>query len=255
MKQSLKRNQSRSSTRLTEKIVKELKQYSSKEKAEVCQRFFKTGKGEYGEGDVFIGVSVPNVRKLCKKYLKDLSLKDLDFFISNEIHEYRLFALLTLTYMYEQTRKIQKKEVRDQKQREIYKYYIKNKEYINNWDLVDLSAYKILGEYLKERDRSILYDLIESKSIWDKRIAILSTLAFIKEDDFKDILKITKRLLDDDHDLIQKALGWMLREVGKRDISVLKEFLDKYADKMPRTMLRYSIEKLTKEERKYYMSP
>jgi 3-methyladenine DNA glycosylase AlkD len=184
-----------------------------------------------------------------------LSLKDLDFFISNEIHEYRLFALLTLTYMYEQTRKIQKKEVRDQKQREIYKYYIKNKEYINNWDLVDLSAYKILGEYLKERDRSILYDLIESKSIWDKRIAILSTLAFIKEDDFKDILKITKRLLDDDHDLIQKALGWMLREVGKRDISVLKEFLDKYADKMPRTMLRYSIEKLTKEERKYYMSP
>lgn len=239
---------------LKERIVQEFERLSSKEKAKDYKRFFKTRKGEYGEGDVFIGVPVPEVRKLCKKYLEVISLMDLDFFISNKIHEYRLFALLTLTYMYKKEAKGKNMGEREKKQRQIFDYYIKNRQYINNWDLVDASAYKIVGEYLKERDRSILYDLIKSSSVWDQRIAIVSTFSFIKDGDFKEILRFSELLLNHEHHLIHKALGWMLREVGKRDLAVLREFLNRYANSMPRTMLRYSIEKLGEEERQHYMS-
>lgn len=239
---------------IRKRIIQDFKKLSSEEKAKGYKKFFKTGKGEYGEGDVFIGVAVPEVRKLCKKYLKEVSFDDLDFFISNEIHEYRLFALLILTYMYENTKKKKNSKKRERRQKEIYDYYIKNKRWINNWDLIDTTAPKIVGEYLKERDKSILYELIESDSIWDQRIAILSTFAFIKEEDFKEILRFSELLLNHEHHLIHKALGWMLREVGKRDVEVLKEFLNKYMDKMPRTMLRYAIEKFNRKERLRYLN-
>ncbi len=231
---------------MTEDIVRDFKKVSSKEKADILQRFFKTGKGEYGEGDVFVGVVVPEIRKLCKKYYKEIHFDTLNYFLHNEIHEYRLFSLLTLTYKYE---KAEKKE-----RTKIYEYYIKNIKYINNWDLVDLSAPKIVGEYLKEKDRSILYEMIESKNIWEQRVAILSTFTFIRNNDFKDILTFSEKLLDHKHDLIHKALGWMLREVGKKDEKVLKNFLNIYYLKMPRTMLRYSIERLNKTEKSRYMS-
>ena len=231
---------------MTEDIVRDFKKVSSKEKADILQRFFKTGKGEYGEGDVFVGVVVPEIRKLCKKYYKEILFDTLDYFLHSEIHEYRLFSLLTLTYKYEKTEEKERKK--------IYEYYIKNIKYINNWDLVDLSAPKIVGGYLKEKDRSILYEMIESKNIWEQRVAILSTFTFIRNNDFKEILIFSEKLLDHKHDLIHKALGWMLRELGKRDEKVLKNFLDRYYLKMPRTMLRYSIERLNETEKLRYMS-
>ena len=237
-----------------ERIIKELKKVSSSKKAKIHQRFFKTGKGEYGEGDVFIGVTVPNIRSICKKYLKEISLRDLNFFITHEVHEYRLFALLILTYMYERSEKEKILKIKEEKQKEIFDYYIKHIRWINNWDLVDVTAPKIVGQYLKDKDRSLLYDLIESKSIWEQRIAILSTFTFIKDNDFKEILSFSEMLLDHYHDLIHKALGWMLREVGKKDVDVLKKFLNKHVSKMPRTMLRYAIEKFDKEERLRYLN-
>lgn len=226
-------------------ILGDFKKVSSKEKAQILQRFFKTGKGEYGEGDVFIGVVVPEIRRLCKKYYKDLTLKELDFFLHSKIHEYRLFALLCLTYKYE---KADEKE-----QKKIFNYYLRNTKYINNWDLVDLSAPKIVGAYLREKDRSVLYRLVKSNNLWEQRIAVLSTAPFIYMNDFKDIMRFAKILINHEHDLIHKAVGWMLREVGKKDIDVLRKFLDRYGSKMPRTMLRYSIEKFDKEERLIYL--
>jgi 3-methyladenine DNA glycosylase AlkD len=222
-------------------IVKDLQIFSSKEKAKVLQRFFKTGKGEYGEGDVFVGIAVPNIRSVAKKYYKEISFEDLDPFISSEIHEYRLFALLTLTYKFEKANEKLKEE--------IYEYYLKSTKYINNWDLVDLSAPKIMVE----ADKARLDRLIASESIWEQRIAILSTLPDIKKGEFNNILAFSAKLINHEHDLIHKALGWMLREVGKRDIEVLREFLDKYHNEMPRVMLRYSIEKMEKDERDKYM--
>ncbi len=239
---------------IRERIITDFKNVSSSEKAKIYQRFFKTGKGEYGEGDVFIGVTVPNIRSICKKYLKEISLRDLNFFITHEVHEYRLFALLILTYMYERSEKEKILKIKEEKQKEIFDYYIKHIRWINNWDLVDVTAPKIVGQYLKDKDRSLLYDLIESKSIWEQRIAILSTFTFIKDNDFKEILSFSEMLLDHYHDLIHKALGWMLREVGKKDVDVLKKFLNKHVSKMPRTMLRYAIEKFDKEERLRYLN-
>jgi len=195
---------------MREEIIKDFKKVSSREKAVVLQRFFKTGKGEYGEGDVFIGVVVPDIRSLCKRYFNEIDFETLDFFISSPIHEYRLFALLTLTYQYENGGEELKEK--------IYRYYLDNTRYINNWDLVDLSAPKIVGDYLKKRDSKVLYELIGSQSMWEQRIAILSTFPFIKDGDFKDILAFSKLLIEHKHDLIHKALGWMLREVGKKDV-------------------------------------
>jgi 3-methyladenine DNA glycosylase AlkD len=255
MKQNLTKKQLRNN------ILRDLKKVSSKEMAAILRGFFKTAKGEYGWGDVFVGIRTPQIRKISKKYLEDLNLLDLDFFLHSKIHEYRLFTVITLTYMYGKTEQIKDTPKKEQIQEKIFNYYLKNRKWVNNWDLVDLSAPKIVGAFLLNKERKVLYDLIKSNNLWDKRIAIVSTHTFIKQGDFNDILKISKLVInnnnDDEnnrHDLIQKALGWMLREVGKKDENVLRNFLGEYANKMPRTILRYSIERLDQKERQKYLN-
>jgi 3-methyladenine DNA glycosylase AlkD len=228
-----------------QKIVSELKKLQDKNKAKILQRFFRTGKGEYGEGDIFLGIIVPRQREVAKKYV-DADLKDLQKLLSSKIHEYRLVALLILVQKYEKLDRLEKKKIVD--------FYLKNTKNINNWDLVDLSAPRIVGEYLLDRDRKILYKLSKSKNIWEKRIAVLTTFQFIKNNQFKDALKIAEMLLNDQHDLIHKAVGWMLREIGKRNQEVEEKFLMKYYKSMPRTMLRYAIERFPEKKRKYYLT-
>jgi len=223
-------------------IKKELNSLSDKEKAKILSGFFKTGKGEYGEGDKFLGITIPEQRKIEKKY--DLTLKEIQELLNSNIHEYRLTALFMLIKKYKNS----------ENKKQIYKFYLKNTKNINNWDLVDLSAPNILGDYLIDKDRKILHKLAESKNLWERRIAILATYTFIRKNDFDDTLKIAEMLLNDKHDLIHKAVGWMLREVGKRNIEKEEQFLKKHHKKMPRTMLRYAIEKLDKKKRKYYLN-
>lgn len=225
---------------MIEEIKKDLNKKSSKEQAKNLSWFFKTGKGQYGEGDIFIGVKVPEQRIVAKKY-KDVSFKDLNQLIKSEIHEFRLTALLILILKYKEDKE------------KSFNFYIKNIKRINNWDLVDLSAPKIVGEYLLDKDRSLLYNFARSNDLWKKRIAIISTFAFIRNNDFKDSLSLAEILLYDEHDLIHKAVGWTLREVGKRNIKIEKDFLNKYSKKMPRTMLRYSIEKFSPKDRAHFM--
>ena len=232
---------------MLQELIKEIKSKEDKNKKEVFQRFFKTDKGQYGEGDIFIGLSVPIQRNISKKYFNKIDLKELQELIKNEIHEFRLISLMILVYKYEK----EKNEILKNK---YINFYLKNTKYINNWDLVDLSAYKILGDYLLNKNRDILYKLSKSKDLWERRISIISTFAFIKNKEYKDTLKISENLLDDKNDLIHKASGWMLREVGKRiGESEEEEFLKKYYKKMPRTMLRYSIERFSKEKKEFYM--
>lgn len=227
------------------KIERDILSKRNLEKEKVFKNFFKTGKDQYGEGDVFLGLSVPEQRKIAKKYYQDIDLDDLQKLIKNKIHEYRLIALLILIEKY--NKDLNKKQYVD--------FYLKNTKYINNWDLVDLSCYKILGDYLINKNRDILYKLSESSDLWEKRIAIVSTFAFIKNKEHKDTLQISEKLLNDKHDLIHKAVGWMLREVGKRiGEEYEEEFLNKYYKTMPRTMLRYSIEKFSEEKKKKYMN-
>ena len=215
------------------------------QRAKVLQGFFKTGPGEYGEGDVFLGLTVPQCREIAKKY-RDLPMKDLQALLKSEIHEERSIALMILVVRFE------KADVKEQEK--IYKFYLKNTKYINNWDLVDSSAEYIVGAFLADKDRKILDKLAKSKSLWERRIAMLATFHFIKNKESKDALRIAKILITDKHDLIHKASGWMLREIGKRASEKdLKIFLDKNADKMPRTMLRYAIERMTPKERRHYM--
>jgi 3-methyladenine DNA glycosylase AlkD len=224
------------------KLKKELRSKSDKQKAKKLQKFFKTGIGEYGQGDIFLGITVPETRKLAKKYDK-LSLSETTILLNSEIHEERMLALLILI------KKIQK--IKNKKS--IYNIYLKNIKCINNWDLVDLSADKIIGEYLLNKPKTILYRLAKSNNLWEKRISIIATFSFIRNNYFKETFKIAEILLEDRNDLIHKAVGWMLREVGKRNIEKEKEFLDKNIKKMPRTMLRYAIEKFPEKERKKYL--
>jgi 3-methyladenine DNA glycosylase AlkD len=227
-------------------LKKDLKKFANPKRAKVNQWFFKTGKGEYGEGDVFIGLTMPDVRKIAKKYIH-LSIKEVEQLLHSKIHEHRMVALVIWTYQFEKA---------DNKTREkIYKAYLKNTKWINNWDLVDVTTPGIVGMFLLDKDRKILYDLAKSKNLWEKRIAILATFAFInKNKESKDTLKIAEILLDDEHDLIHKGVGWMLREVGKR-VSQQKEeeFLRKHYKKMPRTMLRYAIERFDEKKRQFYL--
>lgn len=218
-------------------LKKELEKEADPKKAKSYAMFFKTGKGEYGEGDKFLGITVPIQRKTARKY-KDLPLKDAVKLLTSSFHEYRLTALFILIYHFEKADGVVRKEIAD--------IYLKNTKYINNWDLVDSSAPQILGAYLLDKDRSVLYKLAKSKDLWEKRIAMLSTYAFIKNKDFKDALKISSILLKDRHDLIHKAVGWMLREVGNRDQKAEIVFLEKHHEKMPKVMLRYAIEKFPK---------
>jgi 3-methyladenine DNA glycosylase AlkD len=224
-------------------IKKSLIELGNSEIAEHSQRFFKTGKGEYGEGDKFLGIRVPVIRKQVKIY-KNVSLGQTFVLLKSPFHEIRLFALLML---------VQKFSSGTEK-RKIYELYLKNTKYINNWDLVDSSAHYIVGAYLFDKDKQPIYELTKSKNLWERRISIMSTFHFIKCGKFNDILKISEILLDDNEDLIHKAVGWMLREIGNRSISVEEKFLKKFVLKMPRTMLRYAIEKFPERKRKFYLN-
>lgn len=229
------------------KLKKDLRKLADPIKAKNYARFFKTGKGEYGEGDKFLGIVVPEQRKIAKKY-QNLSLTILQRLLSSNMHEYRLTALFILVSQYKKARKDKKRK------EDIVDFYLKNTRNINNWDLVDSSAHYILGDYLLyKKERSVLYKLAESKNLWEKRIAIISTFAFIRTGQFDDALKISEILLNDKHDLIHKAVGWMLREVGNRKQKIEEEFLRKRCKQMPRTMLRYAVEKFSAKERRKYL--
>ncbi len=228
------------------RLRKDIQQFANPEKAQLLSRFFKTGKGEYGEGDVFVGVVVPDSRKIAVKY-KDLPLSEVATLLQSKVHEERLIALLILVH------KFGKGD--DSIKKKICEFYLSHTNSINNWDLVDLSADKIVGEYLKTRERSILVKLARSESIWERRISMLATFAFIKNGEYKDTFIVADILLQDKHDLIQKAVGWMLREVGKRvSEEALVEFLQSRYKTMPRTALRYAIERFSDEKRKKYLT-
>ena len=217
---------------------------SDKKIAQSLQRYFKTGKGEYGEGDNFIGLKVPVQRKLAGEF-RDLSFAEIKILIGSAVHEERLISLFVLIDQYKKA----DKKTKDY----IFSFYNCNRKGINNWDLVDISAPKIIGKHLFEKDKSILYKFALSKNVWERRIAILSTHEFIKNNYFTPTLKIAEILISDEHDLIQKAVGWMLREIGKKDLAVEEKFLKNYYKKMPRTMLLYAIEKFPEIKRKKYL--
>ncbi|MFA5997031.1 MAG: DNA alkylation repair protein [Candidatus Paceibacterota bacterium] len=223
-----------------------LKKLGSKKKAKASAWFFKTGKGQYGHGDVFIGVTVPEQRNIAKKYF-DIPFLEVTKLLESKYHECRLTALLILVHQY----KIGNEKTRDK----IAKFYLKHTKYINNWDLVDLSAIYILGDYLFDKDRAVLYKLVKSKNIWERRIAIITTHGFIRKREYADTLKLAEILLSDTHDLIHKATGWMLREVGKRvSRPALILFLNTHIERMPRTTLRYAIEHFPELERKAFLA-
>jgi 3-methyladenine DNA glycosylase AlkD len=233
------------SMQILESLLADLKKLKNPQKAKVLARFFKTGKGEYGEGDVFWGIIVPKQRIVARRYIEKISFADLRYLLKQKVHELRFLAVVILVLKYQRGELGEKMRVAD--------FYLQNLNRINNWDLVDLSAPQILGDYLFEKDRTILYRLASSRNLWERRISIISTLGFIRNRDFYDTLKIAKILLLDRHDLIHKAVGWMLREIGKREKKEEVNFLHKYAKKMPRTALRYAIEKFSKEEREIYL--
>jgi len=227
-----------------DEIRTKLRKLGSKERAKVSQRFFKTGPGEYGEGDVFLGIKVPDLRKLAKKY-QDISLPDVRQLLKSAVHEERLFALFVLVLAYAKGNESVKER--------IYELYLKHTRFVNNWDLVDTSAEHIVGHFLVNRSRKPLYALAQSPVLWERRIAILSTFHFVKRHEFTETLKISKMLLSDGEDLIHKAVGWMLREVGKRDLQTEEDFLKRHYKKMPRTMLRYAIERFPEPKRQRYL--
>lgn len=233
-----------------EKIVKELEDLKNPDKAKILSRFFKTWKWEYWEWDKFLWIPVSPQREVAKKYYEKCSLDDIEKLLESEYHEIRLTALLILCYKYE----LATKKKLNNEQKNIIDFYLSHLEYCNNRDLVDLVCYKILWNYLLDKDRKILYDLAKDENMRKQRVAIVSTMTFVKKWQFEDTLKISEMLLSHKHDLIHKAVGWLLREVWKKDEKVLKNFLDKYASKMPRTMLRYAIEKLDESDRKYYLN-
>lgn len=228
-----------------ERAIQELKEHIDPEKAAFFPRFFRTGPGEYGEGDRFLGVTVPDLRKVAKKHAPFLSREDLEKLLQDPYHEMRLLALIVMTLRYEKGDEGTKKEM--------VELYLANLHRINNWDLVDTSAHKIIGAHLYGRDRHLLYDLANRDHLWSQRISIIATLYFIQKGDYEDTLKLAAILKNHPHDLIHKAVGWMLREVGKRNLQAELDFLDLHYDTMPRTMLRYAIEKLEEELRRSYL--
>ena len=232
---------------MNQKIIhNDLLKLGNKEIAEHSQRFFKTGKGEYGEGDIFLGIRVPVLRKLLKRY-GGISIAEVCKLLHSKFHEERLLAVLMLVQLFKSG------SVDEKEQKQIYDLYLENTKFINNWDIVDISAGNIVGAYLYEKDKARLYDLVQSKNLWERRISIIATFYFIRQNEFDDTLKIAEILLNDKEDLIHKAVGWMLREVGKREIEIEEEFLQEYYKKMQRTMLRYAIEKFPEKTRKLYL--
>ena len=230
-----------------EKLKEELIATGNERKAQELMRFFKTSKGSYGEGDIFIGVTVPVNRAITKKFLH-LSPAELVELLHCEIHEVRLSALICMVEQYKS------KKTTDSRRQEIVDIYIKNTRYINNWDLVDLSVYNIIGEHLLHRNRELLYHWAESTLLWEQRMAIVATMCFVRHGEYDDTIAIARKLCYHPHDLIQKAVGWLLREVGKRDEKHLTDFLDTHHTTLPRTLLRYAIERLSPMQRKHYMS-
>ncbi len=228
-------------------LRKELRHQASAERAAGSQRFFKTGPGEYGEGDQFLGLSVPQTRALVPQ-TDALSEDDVLTLLHSEWHEERLIALFILIRRFGKARK------NEPAQQHLIELYLANTRWINNWDLVDTSAPHLLGAWLLKRDRSVLDRLAASASLWEQRISVLTTQAFIRAGDFADTLRLCERFLPHPHDLMHKACGWMLREVGNRDERMLRSFLDQHVANMPRTMLRYSIEKLPETDRKGYLA-
>lgn len=227
-------------------IIRDLNQLSNKEKAKKYSRFFKTGKGEYGEGDQFLGLTVPQQRAIAKKYFQRTNLNETQNLLSSKIHEHRLTALLILILKYQKGN--------SQEKEKFFHFYLKNTKHINNWDLVDLSCREIIGNFLLEqKNKKILFQLAKSKNLWEKRIAMISTFPFIKKADFSLPLSIAELLINDKHDLIQKAIGWMLREIGKKDQKVEEDFLKRYGLKMGRVTLRYAIEKFSEKKRRRYL--
>jgi 3-methyladenine DNA glycosylase AlkD len=221
-----------------------LRKLGSPADAEFLQRFFKTAPGEYGAGDRFIGIRVPVLRRLAWEFCS-LPTSDVSALLRSPIHEERLLALILLVDA--------SRRADEAGRTEIYDFYLAHLDRVNNWDLVDISAPHIVGRHLAGRSRKILFRLVQSKNLWHRRVAVLATFHFIRARDFSDALRLSRLLLDDAHDLMHKAVGWMLREIGKRDAAVLKQFLDRHAARMPRTMLRYAIEKLPARARKRYL--
>ena len=229
-------------------ISKALLAFATKEKAEFLPRFFKTGKGEYGEGDRFHGVVVPDQRKVANKFSSTTSKEVIIELLHSPFHEERLTGVFILCNKFNEAKKIGK-------EKEWYDLYLKMAERINNWDLVDASAHIIVGQYLEDKDRSVLYKLAKENSLWKNRIAVVATWHFIrKNSDLKDILQLSEIMLTHKHDLMHKATGWMLREGWKKDAKQIEKFLDKFATQMPRTMLRYAIEKMEETKRKGYLN-
>jgi 3-methyladenine DNA glycosylase AlkD len=226
-------------------IIRRLEKLGNPVHAKHAQRYFKTGKGEYGEGDVFLGIRMPVVRK-CVREFRDANLEETLSLLHSRYHEARMLALLLLVDKYERSRDPQEQE-------SIYTAYLENTERINNWDLVDCSAHKIAGRHLLNRDRSILYELAHSDSLWERRISIICTFWFIRNHQFEDSLALAIIILADPEDLIHKAVGWVLREVGNKSFQTEDRFLRKYYSSMPRTMLRYAIEKFPEEHRQAYL--
>ena len=221
-----------------------LLQLENPEKAILSTRYFKTGKGQYGEGDIFIGLSNPQVQALVKEHWKLTDMADIQELINDRIHELRFAGLLVLVVKFPKSSPFQQQEIAD--------FYVKNIQQINNWDLVDCSAYKILGKLLNQH-RQILYDLANSEHLWSERIAVVSCLEFIRNKQFSDTFNLSEKFLSHKHDLMHKACGWMLREVGKRDELALEEFLEQHLENMPRTMLRYAIERMEEGKRLGYL--
>ena len=232
---------------MLQQLIKKAKSLYSPERAEHSKYFFKTGPGQYGEGDIFLGLSVPEMRTLAKE-CGDLPFTDVAILLADKIHELRLIGLTVLVEKYQKAKT-------DAKRKIIYNFYVKHRAAANNWDLVDLSVYKIMGDYLvrNPKERTILYKLIKSKNMWERRLAMVSTMAFIRQGESEDVLKLSEALLNDKEDLMHKASGWMLREFGKRDEQKLCEFLDKNIKRMPRTMLRYAIERFEESKRLKYL--
>ena len=226
------------------RLKTELKKSADPKRARVSMSFFKTGPGHYGQGDIFLGLTVPRLRQIALKY-SDLSLIEIKALLYGKIHEHRQAALEILVFRYEQGD--------SKKKQAIAKFYLTHSKQVNNWDLVDSSAGYILGDYLYRKDKKVLYDFAKSRNIWQRRIAIISTYSYIRRGEYKETLKIAKLLLRDPHDLIHKAVGWMLREIGKKSLETETAFLDKHYEQMPRTMLRYAIERFPDKLRFSYL--